>query len=177
MADAANAMEARPDGEAPGVALIALNYSRTSFFHIRGDNSHSDPDMDSSTFDESLGFAQVLRNIIESISRKGYLEVTAAANAGSPKIGGWLVNFGYLGDEFYKEGLMVVGAVPVNLTGTVDGNVDQDKGQPHIYAPGDGTIVAEGNEYLWDSDGYYRSGQGAADGEIHVQMSFSWKIG
>lgn len=168
MADAANAMEAGSESEAKGIVLIAMYYPRSRFFRIRGENSHSDPDMDSLTFDESLGFAQTLSKIIDNMAGKGYLVVTPAGNAGSPKIDGWPANFGYSKDEFYKKGLVVVGAVSPNSTGTVYGNVDKDKGLPHLYAPGDGTTVAEGNVALWDKDEYYRDGQGTSDGEIQV---------
>ncbi|KAF7544266.1 hypothetical protein G7046_g9821 [Stylonectria norvegica] len=54
---------------------------------------------------------RVLSKIVGNIWGKGYLVVTAAGDAGSPKIDGWPAKFGYLNDDFYKKSLIVAGAV------------------------------------------------------------------
>lgn len=153
VAEAANAMESR-DGAA-GVVLLAHYYPRSRFFRVRGEKSAGIGDV---TFDESLGFEKRLDTIVNEIASKGYLIVTAAGNGGAPKVDGWPANFGA-----DNPAVLVVGAVGSSEPSSSDkplSNVDQEKGLPHVYAPGNPSKVAQSG-----SDSEYRDSTGSSDGK------------
>ncbi|PGH04727.1 hypothetical protein AJ79_07006 [Helicocarpus griseus UAMH5409] len=117
-------------------------------------------------------FRKRLYQLLTDLIRKSVFPVAGAGNISQSKIPGWPALFGadpHTVNEEEREGwlhipeLLVVGSVMVdNGKRSFFSSFDMGKKLPHIYAPGDHLLVADGNKAQWDNKEYYKDSYGTS---------------